>query len=125
MLVPGDNLLLDAFEVINTHMVEYYRDAGRQLNSVGIWVTSYEPMVKMEASVQATDRNTYLQYGLDFQRNYLTLFVPYDTFDLTRQKSGDQFVIDGIRYQLESEVPWFAFDGWVMLTIVQIKVESI
>lgn len=120
MLTPGDNLLSEAFECINTHPVTYLKEASRQLNSVGVWVTSYDPGVVLEASVQAVNRNTYTQYNLDFQREYFTVYVCTDVTDLGRDRSGGAFDINGIRYQIESKVPWFEYDGWVGVTVVRV-----
>lgn len=127
MLVPGSNLLLDAFECLNTEEVIFYKDQGRVLNDQGNWVTSYSDPVTIEASVQAPDRNTYVQYGLDLQKNYLRVYLPEDTIDLSRDQSGDQMTIGlpgrRYRYQLESEIPWFDHDGWVEIYVVQINRE--
>jgi len=129
MIIPDSNLLSDAMALLDTVDIKYYKDAGRDINDQGVWVTSYEPMVIVEASVQAPDRDTYVQYGLDMQKNYLKVFVSTDTIDLSRDQSGDQFVIglpgNEYRYQLESEVPWYDFDGWVELYIVQIGKEPL
>jgi len=127
MVIPGSNLLTDAMALLDTVDIKYYKDSSRTLNDQGVWVTTYEPFVLIEASVQAPDRNTYVQYGLDMQKNYLKVFLSADTVDLSRDQSGDQFVIglpgNEYRYQLESEVPWYDFDGWVELYIVQIGKE--
>jgi hypothetical protein len=124
MSFPGSNLLTDAMALIETIEVKYVKDAGRQLNDQGMWVTAYNDPVLVEASVQAPDRNTYIKYGLDMQKNYLKIFLSLDTIDLSRDKSGDQFIIGEqggeYRYQLESEIPWFPYDGWVEVFVVQI-----
>lgn len=127
MRTPGSNLLSEALDCIDTTTVTYYKDAGRQLNAVGMYVTSYEPPVDIEGSVQATSRDTYVQFGLDMQKNYVNIFLPNDTIDLSRDQSGDQFVIgpEGkrYRYQLESEIPWHDYDGWVEVMAVEIGKE--
>lgn len=127
MMVPGSNLLEEAFDLIETTPILYYKDNGRVLNDVGVYVTSYADPIEIEASVQAPDRQTYVQYGLDMQRNYLNVFIPNDTIDLSRDQSGDQFVIGPpgkkYRYQLESEIPWYEYDGWVEVYVVQIGKE--
>lgn len=127
MIIPGSNLLTDAFALLDTVEVKYFKDMGRTTNDQGVYVTSYAPYILIDASVQAPDRNTYVKFGLDMQKNYLKVFVPTDTVDLSRDQSGDQFVIgpEGkeYRYQLESEIPWYDYDGWVELYIVQIGKE--
>lgn len=122
MRVPGSDLLSEAFALIDTCEVIYRKYKDRELNALGLWVTSYEEDVYAEASVQATDRTTYQQFGLDMQKNYMTLYLSLDAIDLSRNVSGDQFILpDGFLYQLESSVPWYDYDGWVTLTVVEVS----
>lgn len=125
MKLPGSNLLSEAFAVIDTVEVIYRKYKDRALNELGFWVTSYEEDVYAEASVQATNRDTYQRFGLDMQKNYMTIYLSLDAVDLSRDVSGDQFILpDGILYQLESSVPWYDYDGWVSLTVVEVKVNA-
>ncbi len=125
MRVPGSDLLSEAFAVIDTVEVIYRKYKSRALNDLGFWVAEYEEDVYAEASVQVPDRTTYQQFGLDFQKNYMTLYLSLDAIDLSRDVSGDQFILtDGILYQLESSVPWYDYDGWVCLTVVEVKTKA-
>ena len=119
-MFPGSDLLSDALEVIDPIDIGHKKFVGRALNEYGLFVSSFDPEVTIEASVQAVPRSAYKQFGLDFQKNYLSVFVSADVLDLQRDVAGDKFTIKGKLFQVVSEVPWFEIDGWVNVTVIQV-----
>ncbi len=114
MGTPGSNLLEEAFEVIETQPIQWMEFIERTLNPVGQYIGKWKDPVTVEASVQAVDRKTYVELGLDFQKDYVTIYACVDFDDLDRDVTGDRiFLEDGKLYQLESLLPWFDIDGWV------------
>jgi hypothetical protein len=113
-MIPGDNLLYMALTLIASQTVLYYADAGRTKQPNGVFLTTYSEAQTIEdGSVQAIDRTKYLAMGLDFQKTYVTWFVPQIAMTtVQRAKSGDVIEWDGGRYQLESGITWNAQDGW-------------
>lgn len=129
-MIPGSDLLADAFTAIDPVPVQYLKYGSRALNAVGQWVTTYFAAVTAYASVQAIPRGAYKQLGLDLQKKYVSLFVELDVVDLDRDQTGDRFILpDGLTYQIESETDWYGPDGgfygntgWVgPLLCVQVK----
>lgn len=120
MLVPGSNNLALALKLQGQQQIELYSDAGRTINSVGVYETQYAAPVRVRASVQAVQRNVYAQLGLEMQKNYVTLFVRQNAVDLDRDTSGDVFSYSGRLYQLLSNLPWYRQDGWVSVLCVDI-----
>lgn len=111
-MVPGSNLLFQAFAAITPIQVQYYAYSSRVPNAVGQYVTTYAAPIPVTASVQAISRDVYQEYGLDFQKNYAMIFALIDSTDLDRDQTGDQFVLpDGRTYQVQSEADWFGEDG--------------
>lgn len=125
-MIPGSNLLEDAFEAIDTITIQYLRFAGRSLNPVGQYVASFEPPLPVEASCQAVQRNTYVELGLDFQKQYVQIYASIGVTDLDRDVTGDRFILpDGRVYQCENQLDWFTFDGvvppgWVGVLCVKV-----
>jgi len=119
-MIPGSNLLEEAFENIETQLIQYKKFNGRALNAVGQWVNSYLPDQDVEASVQAVNRNTYQQLGLDFQKNYIQIYICLNGVAITRDSAGDRFLYNGKEYQCDSELSWFEMDGWVGLLAVRL-----
>jgi hypothetical protein len=120
MSIPGQNLLKMALTLIAKQKVNYYKYTGRVLNSVGQYVTSYEPAVVIVGSFQPVPRNLYAQYGLDFQKNYCTFYALNDVIDLKRDITSDRIAFNSQLYQVESANDWFALDGWKGVLCVQI-----
>lgn len=117
---PGSNLLLRAKRLIKFSTVDYFAFKGRTLNAVKQWVPEFEDMFKLSASVQAVQRDTYTQYNLDFQRNYLRIYAAHNIIDLERDSSGDRFIYNGRLFQLESQFTWWHEDGWDRCLAVEI-----
>lgn len=120
MAIPGSNLLRKALTVIKPQEVVYFRYIGRSTTGAGIYESGFAPGKKRKGSVQPVPRELYERFGLDMQKNYVKFFQPRDAEDIGRNTSGDQFVFDGNRYQIESNVPWFGVDGWTQSLSVQI-----
>jgi hypothetical protein len=110
--IPGQNLLNMALTIIARQALNYYRFAGRSLNSVGQDVTVYEPVTVIYGSFQPVPRNLYQQYGLDLQKDYYVYYTSTNNWDVQRDVSGDQIAFNGKRYQCESNTAWYALDGW-------------
>jgi hypothetical protein len=122
MSVPGSNLLLMALTVLGSTPVDYLKYSARVANAGGVYLTTYlAPVTIVEGSVQAVDRSKYVQYGLDFEKNYVSWFVPeVDAIDLARDVSGDAIEVLGRRWQLMGSTDWFQVDGWKSLMGVDI-----
>lgn len=119
------DLLEIAFEVIGTQIIKYRPNSGRVKNSQYQWVPAFGQFFDLEASVQRVPRRQYVEFNLEFQRNYVTVFASYDMIDLERDTAGDQFVYAGRLYQLESQGTWFAQDGWAVCMAVDIGVAPV
>lgn len=118
--IPGQNLLNMALTVIQQQTVQYYQYSTRSLNAVGQDVTVYLPVVNIVGSWQPVPKDLYQAYGLDLQKEYFTLYTSNDVLDINRDVSGDQVVFNGRRYQCQSDVEWFALDGWKAILCVYI-----
>ncbi|QDH49586.1 head-tail connector protein [Pantoea phage Kyle] len=122
MIVPGANLFRLATRLIKPQPIEYYRFAGRDTDRQRNLVDTYFPVQTIMASVQAVPRDSYAELGLDFQKNYLKIYVAMDVMDLERDASGDMFAFGARKrfYKLTSETPWFDMDGWCSAIAVQV-----
>lgn len=120
MIIPGSNLLNMARRLIKFQTIQYYQFQSRVLNSARQWVPSFADPIPIQASVQAVDRNRYLDMGLDFNSQYIQLWAPINMVDLTRDSSGDRLVWNGDWYQMKSEQSWWIQDGWAQALAVRI-----
>lgn len=111
-MIPGSNLYLMARRLIGGGVIRYQYYVSRELNAARQWVSTYADAFDMDVSIQAVDRNSYVEYGLDFQKNYVRIYTNDNVVDIERDSSGDRFWWNGRFYQLESQNPWFQIDGW-------------
>lgn len=111
-MIPGQNLLNMALTLIAKQAVIYYRYNSRTSNSVGQDITVYDNPLTMYGSFQAVPRKLYELYGLDLQKKYNTFYTSNNILDVNRDVSGDQIVYNGRRFQVESDIDWYAQDGW-------------
>lgn len=121
MIIPGINLLNIAMTVIAKQTVNYYKNTGVTIDRIGVDVPTFNSPVPMQGSVQAVQRDKYVQYGLDLQKNYVIFYTSGCVTDLQRMVSGDEFEYGGKRFKCESEVDWSAIDGWTGVLSVEIS----
>lgn len=117
---PGSNLLNQAMTVIAKQSVLYRKYKDRTLNSMRNYVSLFDVPFALKGSVQRVPRTQYIQYGLEFQRNYIKIFASLDMVDIDRDASGDQFIYGMRVFQLESQGTWKQQDGWALALAVDI-----
>lgn len=120
--VPGSNILKSALRVIASQMVDYYQDIGRDDNIIGLDLTSYAPPVKIRGSVQSVPLSAFETLGLDFGKNYVTLYTSTPLIGIERDVSGDLFTFNGRVYQCKATTNWIAVDGWNSVIAVEVKI---
>jgi hypothetical protein len=123
MMIPGSNLLKLANRLISFQTIKYYPADGRTLNAARQYVPTFGPAFNMKASVQAVDRNSYANMGLDFNSLYVQVYAELNMIDLQRDSSGDRFVYNGSIYAMSKGQNWFAQDGWA--TCLAIRIGSV
>lgn len=120
MLVPGSNILNMALSVIAKSSFQYYAFVSRTPNEVGQDIATYASPTILRGSVQPIPRSLYQEYGLDFQRNYVNVYISRDMMDIARDVSGDKIIFNRNTYQCVSKTAWDAIDGWDAVLCVQI-----
>lgn len=121
MSVPGDNLLLDALDLIASQTVIYERFNAAAVNAAGIAVPAYDaPVTVTLGSFQAVSKERYQYLGLDLQKDYALWYVPASVVGTERDSKGDRVTYNGRLWQLESTTNWFGQDGWMQVQCVDI-----
>lgn len=116
------NLLALAQSVIGVQPVTWRKFLSRNENAAGYEVAVYDDAKPIEATVQPVPRKMYDTLGLDYNREYVTLYTPAGVVCVSRDGSGDKVIHDGKTYVCESGTDWKAQAGWV--SIVAIKVPA-
>lgn len=121
-MIPGLNLLNVAFGAIAQQRITYIKANGRALDDSGLWVTSYDAPVLVNASWQPATDASYAELGLDLKKAYFTAFVRFTPVGNNRGASPDRFAFQGRLYEVEAVTPWGGIDGWSYALCVDIGV---
>lgn len=119
-MIPGSNILKQAFRVVGTTAFDYYAFDSRTTNEIGLDVTVYKEPQTLRGSVQAVPRSVYEQNGLDFSKKYVNVFVSGDVIGIDRDVSGDKIQFKGQTFQCVSTTPWALIDGWTEVLCVAV-----
>lgn len=115
------NLLAMAAQLIPLQTISLKRYTGRTINDTGREVSAFAAAVSIQASVQPVSRSVYEQFGLDFQKDYITVFSTSLITDVGRDVAPDAITYDGKEYQmLSNQGAWMAYNGWNYLLAVRI-----
>jgi hypothetical protein len=119
-MIPGSNLFRQATRLITPVKVPYYMFKDRVLNENRHWVPTFKDPISVMMSVQAVQRITYVQYGLDLKRNYIRIYTDCDLIAINRDSAGDRLIWNGDWFQLEDENTWYLMDGWASALAVKV-----
>jgi hypothetical protein len=134
-VIPGSNILKTALSVIGSQTVNWFKFQSTAPGPTGLQTATYAASVTITlGSVQPVPRSRYEAYGLDWQKSYVTWFVPnVDAQPIKRNPDGSGDVIewpvnnDGSliagksrRYQLVGDTPWTNIDSWTYVIGIDI-----
>ena len=117
------NVLGAAQSVIGKQTITLYRFSGRVINAAGLYESGYEDPVQVECSVQPVSRSMYEKMGLNFEKSYISILAIADIKDVGRDRSGDQIVFNGNKYEAIGKTPWNAPAGWNRIVCVKVDDE--
>lgn len=120
-MIALGNLLALAQGVVGVQPVTWERFTGRAENAAGYSVNSYAPAVPIQGTVQPVPQALYQRLGLDFKREYVTLYTVAGVVSVGRDESGDRITHDGKTYLCESSTDWQAQAGWSSVLAVRVK----
>jgi hypothetical protein len=120
MSVPGSNLLAQALSVIAPQTVTLRRFTGRTVNSIGEYVNTWDTAVPIVGSLQAVPQHMYEQLGLDWNKEYVTLYTSEPLIEVNRDGTGDRILYRNRHYLCESSTDWIGQDGWNAVIAVHV-----
>lgn len=111
-MIPGVNLLAQAFAAIGQQSIKLHKFTGRSPNELGQYVTTYADPIDILGSWQPISKTRYAALGLDMTKEHAMLYTPVNIQTIERDGSGDQASIYGKRWQALDLTDWFYQDGW-------------
>ena len=120
MAVPGSNLLTSALTIICRDSFQYLRFNTITTNEIGLDVRDYDQPITRSGSVQSVDVSDIKNMGLDFTKSYIQVWTETPVNAVERDRSGDQIIWNGRRFEIQGETDWNAVDGWNSFTAVEV-----
>lgn len=112
MNIPGANLLALALGVIARQPVYLLRFAQNVRQATGVDLAQYEAPEVATGSVQPVSKSNYERLGLDWSKDYVSLFTSIDVRTLGRDGAGDVFIYQDRYYHAQDRTNWIGQDGW-------------
>lgn len=121
-----------AASVIPMETIEYRMFKESIVNSLGNKTPTYSQWTQIKAHIQpglitafgsrALSEKDYKQNGLDFSRNYITLWCDgVDISTVANKDFPDQFSVRGNRYNVIQIADWLAYSGWKQIYCAEDK----
>jgi hypothetical protein len=114
------NLLSLAMGVVGGQPVTLSRFTGRAENAAGYTVPTYADPVAIAGHVQPIPQRLFQALGLDWAKEYVTLYTPAGVVVVGRDESGDKITYNGATYLCESSTDWLGQAGWVAVVAVKV-----
>lgn len=113
------NLFNLATSVIPPETIQYKHFIGNTVNSIGLAVPTYDEPVLIKASVQAVGDDLYKALGLDFQKEYYTVYSNQRMYGLNEQAQPDMLIFHGSTFMVHKNTHWDEYNGWGSVLVVK------
>lgn len=106
-MIPGAGILGYAMRVIRPQTPQWRAFVSRTENTAGDTVATFAAAVDLPGcSMQPVNRALYQTLGLNFSKNYSTLYVFGNVQPAARDRDGDIILWGGKTWQCESDRNW-------------------
>lgn len=106
------NLFNLATAVIPPETIEYIQFLGNEVNEIGLSVPNYAEPVSIKASVQPLGDTAYKELGLDFQKEYYTVYSNQKMSGLNENPHPDKLIFHGKSFVVQKTTYWNVYNGW-------------
>lgn len=100
---------------------QFLRFIKSDIDDMGRDIPQFEKPVLLTGSVQPLSNRMYVQLGLDFNRNYKTVFCPALIQSITEKLQPDRIVYDNRTYEVVEDKNLYQTNGWTKVLVVEIK----
>ena len=114
------NVLAMAQKIIPPVDILYYKFNTSTIDDYGAISPSFDTPITIKANVHPVPRSVYQEQGLDFNKQYISIFTQQQMFDLDRDNQSDKIEYLGEMYQLFNKSDWTYYNGWNSFKAVRI-----
>lgn len=113
------NLFNLASKVIPLEKIQYSHFTGDTINPIGISVPSYADSIDVNASVQPVGDETYKNLGLDFKKEYFTVYSDQRMYGINEQAHPDILQFHNKVWTVQKTLHWDEYNGWGSVLVVK------
>ena len=97
---------------------------SRAPNDFGVLINVYTAPVSYWGCVQPVKNTKYEALGLQFGKNYITVWGEVEMNGIDRQAVADRILYNGKTFNVVSSSDWMAYNGWSSVIAVEEKLED-
>lgn len=120
-MTPGSNLLALALSAIRPQTLQLRAFVSRTENETGDTVATFATAVNFQGSMQPVDKQLYQRLGLNFAKNYSTLWVFGSVQPVARDRDGDIVIFGGKTWQCESDRDWSGVGEYRKVLCIEVQ----
>lgn len=118
------NLFNMASKVIPIEKIQYKHFLGDEINSVGLSVPTYADQIEVDASPQPLGDEAYKDLGLDFQKEYFTVYSNVRMYGINEQSHPDILIFHRKIWIVQKNLHWDEYNGWGSVLVVKDDVQN-
>jgi len=116
-----NNVLSMALSIIPRVPFMLKRFSSRTRSDIGLIVPTYSDPVEVWGIVQAVDNSAYQQLGLEFGKNYISVWAEIAMQGIDKQEVADQIIYDSKTFNIITSTDWINYNGWSSVIAVEAK----
>ena len=123
------NILDIASKIIPRQKIQYRKYIEDEVNEYGVVIQKFSEWKDILAHVQPgiissfggknINERMYHEMGLDWSRNYITVWAKVDVNTTVLNKAADQFNVNGKIFNAVMTADWIEFNGWKRIFCVE------
>lgn len=121
MSLIDENLLEVALGILPKQPVKYLKYLGNEINELGVSRPNFADAIELMGSVQVPELSLYQDLGLNLEKNYRKIYVSADIRGNEKQPMPDRFVFANSTWEVVKNSPWYEYNSWCGVLVVEIK----
>jgi len=116
-----NNLLQMAMNIIPRVQFQHKAFVSQEPNDIGFVIPTYGDPVTVWGCVQAVENSAYTQLGLEFGKNYISVWGQIAMLGIDKQEVADQIIYDSKTFNVVKSTDWMNYNGWTSVIAVEVK----
>jgi hypothetical protein len=110
-----------AMRIIPRVQFQVKKFVSQEISDIGFVVSTYDEPVTVWGCVQAVDNSAYQQLGLEFGKNYISVWAEIAMLGIDKKEVADQIIYDSKTFNVVKSTDWINYNGWSSVIAVESK----